>query len=302
MGETVSDEKLMGRETETKMLCSDFETELTDYIDGVLEPETGRLFAEHALRCPVCHETLSAVRNTMEACRVAIVPAPSREFEARILQKTIPNTAMSCEDFEESLTDYLDGFLPAHLYHRWERHAALCDRCTELPGEVVRAIGACYTYVSEDKPIPAGLNERILQATLGTLTPQDIRAPWTAQLASWLRSWLDPIVSPQLATVATMLLVAVFVLANTVSADGSISGVYHASLRLAEQTSGSSNGEIKEITEGLKELVTGPEQTTPEQKSPDQKVPAAPQKQGADQQKDAVKPAATQRPTGQNDR
>ena len=43
---------------------------------------------------------------------------------------------MTCEEFEESLTDYLDGFLPAHNYHRWERHAALCDRCTELPVEV----------------------------------------------------------------------------------------------------------------------------------------------------------------------
>ena len=86
---------------------------------------------------------------------------------------------MRCEEFEECLTDYLDGFLPAHLYHRWERHAALCDRCTELPGEVVRAIGACYTYISEEKPLPAGLNERILQATLGTVTPQEIKAPWT---------------------------------------------------------------------------------------------------------------------------
>ena len=44
-----------------------------------------------------------------------------------------------------------------------------------------------------------------------------------------------------------MLLVAVFVLANTVSADGSISGVYQASLRLAEQS----------YTNGLKELVGG---------------------------------------------
>jgi hypothetical protein len=33
-----------------------------------------------------------------------------------------------------------------------------------------------------------------------------------------------------------MLLVAVFVLTNTVSADGSISGVYRASLALAEQS------------------------------------------------------------------
>ena len=83
---------------------------------------------------------------------------------------------MSCADFEDFLTDYLDGFLPAHLYHRWERHAALCDRCTELPGEVVRAIGACYSYISEEQPVPFGLNERILQATLGTVVPHEVKA------------------------------------------------------------------------------------------------------------------------------
>jgi len=45
----------------------------------------------------------------------------------------MPETAMACEEFELFLTDYLDGFLPASLYHRWERHAALCGQCTELP-------------------------------------------------------------------------------------------------------------------------------------------------------------------------
>ncbi|HKR13008.1 MAG TPA: hypothetical protein VJT15_13195 [Pyrinomonadaceae bacterium] len=220
------------------MLCVDFESLLTDYIEGVVGPETNKLMGEHAMRCPICHETLSAVRSTMEACRMAAVPSPSRELEARILQKTVPATAMTCEEFEESLTDYLDGFLPAHMYHRWERHAALCDRCTELPGEVVRSIGACYTYISEEKPVPAGLNERILQATLGTVTPQEIKAPWRSRAASRFRLWLDPLMSPQLATVATMLLAAVLVLSSTVSADGSITGVYAAGIALAERTSG----------------------------------------------------------------
>lgn len=220
------------------MLCVDFESLLTDYIEGVVGPETNKLMGEHAMRCPICHETLSAVRSTMEACRTATVPSPSMELEARILQKTVPETAMTCEEFEESLTDYLDGFLPAHLYHRWERHAALCDRCTELPGEVVRSIGACYTYISEEKPVPAGLNERILQATLGTVTPHEIKAPWRSRTASRFRLWLDPIISPQLATVATMLLAAVLVLSSTVSADGSITGVYNAGLQLAEKTGG----------------------------------------------------------------
>jgi anti-sigma factor RsiW len=222
------------------MLCVDFENLLTDYIEGGVGSETNRLMGEHAMKCPVCHETLSEVRMALDACRTGTVPPPSRELEARILQRTVPDTAMKCEEFEECLTDYLDGFLPAHLYHRWERHAALCDRCTELPGEVVRAIGACYTYISEERPLPEGLNERILQATLGTVTAQEIKAPWTARAASRFRLWLDPLISPQLVTVATMLLMAILVLTNTVSSDGSISGVYDAGLQLAERTGASS--------------------------------------------------------------
>lgn len=263
------------------MLCNDFEDRLTDYLDGVLEPDVHKTFAEHALRCPVCHDMLSEVRNTMQACQAANALEAPRELEARILLSTMPETAMSCEDFEEFLTDYLDGFLPASLYHRWERHAVLCARCTELPGEVVRAIGTCYIYVGEEKPLPAGLNERILLATSGSRISQEIRAPFGERLASWLRVWLDPIISPQLATVATMLLVAVFVLTNTVSADGSIGGVYSASLRLAEQSyAAGSKSSIKEITNGFKKLVGGETQGA---------QPASEQNQSSGQQKQAPK-------------
>jgi len=190
---------------------------------------------------------------------------------------------MSCADFEEHLTDYLDGFLPANLYHRWERHAALCDNCTELPGEVVRAIGACYTYIAEEQPLPAGLNERILQATLGTIVPHEVRAPWTSRAASWMRNWLDPIVSPQLATVATMLLVAILVLTNTVSADGSISGFYNKGLQLAEQATGKASVEVKEVAPQEQKTVPAP----PKEENNQEKV----------QNKSALKPN-----DGQNNR
>jgi anti-sigma factor RsiW len=272
------------------MLCNDFEDRLTDYLDGMLGPDVHKMFAEHALRCPVCHDTLSEVKNTMQACQAANGLEAPRELEARILLSTMPETAMSCEDFEEFLTDYLDGFLPAPLYHRWERHAVLCARCTELPGEVVRAIGTCYSYIGEEKPLPAGLNERILLATSGSRISQEIRAPFGERLASWLRVWLDPIISPQLATVATMLLVAVFVLTNTVSADGSISGVYSASLRLAEQSyAAGSKGGIKEFTNGLKELVGG-----------QGAQPATEQNPGNAQQKQVPKQNGAANKNGQN--
>jgi len=201
------------------------------------------------------------------------VPEVSRDLDARILKQTVPQTAMTCEEFEEFLTDYLDGFLPANLYHRWERHAALCERCTELPGEVVRSIGACYTYISEEKPLPAGLHEKILQATLGTATPQEVKAPWTARAASRFRLWLDPIISPQLVSVATMILVAVLVLTNTVSADGSIGGVYDAGIALAERTS----AQTQILPESLEKINSNREPTPP---------PTPPQKQNPDQHKD----------------
>jgi predicted anti-sigma-YlaC factor YlaD len=274
------------------MLCNDFENGLSDYLDGVLEPDVHKTFAEHVLRCPVCHATLTEVKNTVQACQAANGLEPSRELVARILLSTMPETAMTCDDFEELVTDYLDGFLPASLYHRWERHAVLCERCTELPGEVVRAIGTCYLYLNEEKPIPVGLNERILQTTSGTHLSEEIRASLSSRVASWLRVWLDPIVSPQLATVATMLLMAVFVLTSTVSADGSISGVYSASLRLAQQSyAASSNGGIKEITKGLKELVGGQVEVA---------QPATEQNQSGGQQKQQPKENGTPGKTRQN--
>ncbi len=249
------------------MLCADFEDRLIDYLDGALDAAGTAAMAEHAMRCPVCHELLSEVKNTLRACQTSRPAPPPADLEARILKQTMPETAMSCDQFEEYLTDYLDGFLPAPLYHRWERHAALCERCTELPGQVVRAIGACYTYINEEQPLPAGLHARILQATLGTIDAEEVRAPLAARVAAWLRIWLDPIVSPQLATVATMLLVAVLVLTSTVSADGSISGMYRASVRLAEQTyaHGATTAEkgaalsddLRQITHDLSDLVSG---------------------------------------------
>ena len=241
------------------MLCHDFENLLTEYLDGALEPLANKDFAEHAMRCPVCHDLLGEVKNTLVACASSEAPTADAGLEARILLKTVPETAITCSQFEEHLTDYLDGFLLAPLYHRWERHAALCSDCSELPGQVVRAIGACYTYKQEELPFPAGLEARILHATIGNVISREVRPPATARLIEWIRGVLDPIVSPQLASVATMLLMSIFVLTNTVSADGTIGGVYHASLQLAERTanSASRNPGVKQLAGSVNELIEG---------------------------------------------
>jgi hypothetical protein len=235
------------------MLCNEFEDQLTDYLDGTLEVEAHKNFAEHAMRCPVCHDLLGDVKNTLVACSASEAPPAGPELEARILLKTVPETAITCAEFEEYLTDYLDGFLVAPLYHRWERHAALCEGCSELPGDVVRSIGACYTYKQDEFPVPAGLEARILQSTIGNVLPQEVRAPMTSRLVEWIRGALDPIVSPQLATVATMLLVAVFVMTNTVSTDGSVGGIYAATLQLAQKTADNAT-KSSVLPDGMKKI------------------------------------------------
>src|SRR5207248_9142747 len=106
------------------------------------------------MRCPVCHDVLGEVKSTLVACSASEAPPAGVGLEARILMKTMPETAITCAEFEDYLTDYLDGFLVAPLYHRWERHAALCESCSELPGDVVRSIGACYTYKQDELALP----------------------------------------------------------------------------------------------------------------------------------------------------
>ena len=281
------------------MLCTEFEDRLTDYIEGALAAATQRACAEHALRCPVCHEILNEVRNAILECRAAEPPAPSVDLDAHILARTAPETTMSCEDFEEHLTDYLDGFLPATLFHRWDRHAALCERCTELPGQVVRAIGACYSYIGEELPVPEGLHASILQATLGTTQAVEVRAPRAARVVERLRAWLDVVVQPQLATVATMVLISVFVGTTTISKDGSIRGMYDALGQLAAQTyrqgaDTARGADLQQVTEGLQNLVGTPaeegaaeikvNQNQPQQQQQQQPQPPAEEQKG--EQKD----------------
>jgi hypothetical protein len=227
----------MNYENEKLINCSEFEENLTDYLDHTLERQTRKAVAAHALRCPLCHTLLNEVKDALEVCHEIAVPkTPLTPLEARILSMTMPETAMACREFEDSLTDYLDGFLPASFFHRWERHAVLCEDCTDLPGEVVRSIAACYTYKADELPLPLGLHEKILQATLGTENAKEVKASWANQFGEWLRGLKIPISVPQLAPVAMMLVIAFFVFTQTVSADGSISGMYQKGVELAQQT------------------------------------------------------------------
>ena len=227
----------MSYEKEKLIDCSRFEELLTDYLDKTLDRGIFKAVAEHALSCPLCHSLLNEVKASLAVCREIAEPKmPVTRLEARILSMTMPQTAMACGDFEEHLTDYLDGFLPAQVFHRWERHAVLCESCTDLPGEVVRSLAACITYKLDELPLPAGLHEKILRETIGTVRAAAVKPSRISHFVEWLRGLQFPISVPQLAPVAMMSMVAFLVFSQTVSADGSLTDVYLKSYALAEQT------------------------------------------------------------------
>lgn len=227
----------MMREQENLVNCSTFEEMLTDYLDRTLDATTHKSVATHALACPLCHSLLNDVRESLYVCHEISAPKMSlTRLEARVLSMTIPETSMICEDFEGHLTDYLDGFLPASVFHRWQRHAVLCSSCEDLPGMVVRSIAACYSYKTEELAVPHGLHDRILHSTIGTAVAKETKASLASQVGEWVRGLRFPIGLPQLAPVAMMMLVAFMVFSQTVSADGSLTNVYQQGFELAEQT------------------------------------------------------------------
>ncbi len=213
--------------------CTEFEELLSDYLEKSLNTIKHKSAAAHALKCPLCHSLLNEVKDALEICHKITAPALAlTKLEARVLTATMPQTAMSCDEFETHLTDYLDGFLSAASFHKWERHAVLCEQCTDLPGEVVRSIAACYTYKMEEFVVPSGLHARIIKATIGAADVQMLRPSWTTQVKEWMNGLSFPVSIPQFAPVMMMLVFAFLVFSQT----GSISGMYQKSFEMAGQT------------------------------------------------------------------
>ena len=239
--------------------CTTFEESLSDYLERALEKPVHKAMAAHALACPLCHSLLNDVKSAVAACRTLAEPqAPISKLDAGILARTVPDATLNCTEFEEHLTDYLDGFLPASVFHRWERHSVLCDECSDLPGIVVRSLAAIVNYKLDELPVPAGLHQRILAQTSEASTVKQIKPSLAERFGDWVRGLSFPISVPQLAPVAGMALVAFLAFSQTVSADGSLTGVYAQGVQLAEQT-------YKQGTEVLNEARGKKPEETPQQ-------------------------------------
>lgn len=146
------------------MDCSKFQELMSDYLDGQLQPAESRAVAEHSLQCRACRAVMDEVKAALGECCARPDAAPSAELEAALLMIPAEHRRLGCADFEEVITEFLDGFVHACTYQRFEAHAAACSDCSRLLTDVVYAVAACHSvHTYEEYEAPEALVCRLIE-------------------------------------------------------------------------------------------------------------------------------------------
>jgi anti-sigma factor RsiW len=210
------------------MDCNKFENGLSDFFDGLLPPGEATSFRAHALQCRACRSLMDDVKAAIAACRQQDELEPTTLLETTLAAIPAEFGALGCSGFEELITEFLDGFVPAPVYHRFEAHAEECNDCSTLLTEVVYAVAACHSVhtfeeVDAAESLVAGLiammprrapslSRRLadrIAALAGNLIPH------TTQSARWT-----------FATAASLAFATFALLLFGFSDDGTVKGIY----------------------------------------------------------------------------
>lgn len=137
------------------MDCSRFEEKLSDYFDGLLAAPDARLFRAHALQCRACRSLMGDVKAAIHVCKQQLDIELPELLETVLAAIPVDSAALGCGEFEELITEFLDGFVPAPTYHRFEEHAQMCEECSTLLTGVVYAVAACHSvHTFEEVGVP----------------------------------------------------------------------------------------------------------------------------------------------------
>ncbi len=210
------------------MDCKRFEDGISDYFDGLLEPADTSLFRAHALQCRACRSLMDDVKAAINACQEQHEVEPSLLLERSLEEIPAEHRGLDCLGFEELVTEFLDGFVPAPTYHRFEEHAQQCDPCSSILTDVVYAVAACHSvHTFEEVDVPEPLQTRLFalmpepqptfarQVAAGFAAIARIILPRPTQSALWT-----------FATAASLAFATFAFLLFGFSDDGTVAGIY----------------------------------------------------------------------------
>jgi hypothetical protein len=153
---------------------------------------------------------------------------------------------MNCEQYQDVLSDFIDGSLAPEDHNSVAAHLSVCGDCTEARNDVGAIVGFCHEHRGEYDAVP---NERALWLRISNMiemeSPDLSRTAIQANAGWWFRlmnrSW--QVSFPQLAAaaVAIIIVVSIFTVVGLRGLNFSGSGVRTAGLALP-----STDGAVKE--------------------------------------------------------
>jgi Putative zinc-finger len=251
------------------MQCRQFEEQLSDYLDGTLAKSDIAQFREHALCCRSCRAIMDEIKGAINECRRDDAVDLPLMLESSLLTIAEEHRVFDCLAFAELITEFLDGFVPAATYHRFEEHAAGCAPCSDLLTNVVFAVAACHSvHTYEEVELPAPLFDRLF-AISDTGTPAQ-KPRWGLRISTGAARLLPRATTAprwSMATAASIALASFILLLYGFSDDRSIAGIYRqAQNRFAQIYSRSTNiyaqkdalaARLERVGMGLDELWDG---------------------------------------------
>ena len=103
------------------------------------------------------------MKAAISACQQQDDLEPPPLLETTLTAIPAEHGALGCGGFEELITEFLDGFVPAPTYHRFEEHAEECDECSTLLTGVVYAVAGCHSvHTFEEVEVAEPLLARII--------------------------------------------------------------------------------------------------------------------------------------------
>jgi anti-sigma factor RsiW len=245
------------------MNCERFEELITPYLDGDLSGGGASAFREHQLSCPDCRTLLADIAEALEAVGEMPEVEPPLGLMSRALVIPALNPAMDCDRFAELVTEFLDGFLEASVYHAFEDHAKACDGCSDVLSGVALAVSACHSvHFSEQLEVPDSLVASILAETTGAAPAAAASRGFWGRLVAALPLSAGVRRAPRFATAAAIVLMFSVLVADGVLAPASLyenaarltSRVYSRSADFAAKTD-EVLSEVKKVSDGVGEIL-----------------------------------------------
>ena len=190
------------------MECQAFEELITEHLDGELVGSKAAAFRSHQMSCPPCRSLLDEVSKAVGACVELQEAEPSLELLSRALVIPALHPPIDCDRFAALVTEFLDGFVEASVYHAFEDHAQCCNDCSDTLAGVALAVSACHSvHFSEDIEVPESLVARILSETSGNgiLAKAAARSGLAGRIIGAFRLFAGPALAPRVATAAVIL-------------------------------------------------------------------------------------------------